>query len=275
MNKVLALCIGVSVLALSPLGVSADPRTLADIRQDMSVLYVEIQRLKRELSTTGTAGPALGGGDTPLQRIDAIETALQQLTAQAEELENRINRVVKDGTNRIGDLEFRLVELEGGDVSKLGETTTLGGDPGGAVVAPAVPKTDLDTAELAVGEKADFTRAQEALASGDFRSAADQFTAFTQTYPGGPLTADAHFLRGEAYAGLQDPVNAARAYLQSFSGAPNGTRAPEALYKLGTSLAELGKTKEACVTLAEVETRFGQSPAVLQAKSAMRNLQCD
>jgi len=34
---------------------------------------------------------------------------LTRLNSKAEELENRINRVVTDGTNRIGDLEFRLV----------------------------------------------------------------------------------------------------------------------------------------------------------------------
>ena len=34
-------------------------QTLADIRQELTVLYVEMQRLKRELSTTGGAGRRL------------------------------------------------------------------------------------------------------------------------------------------------------------------------------------------------------------------------
>ena len=34
----------------------SDDETLADIRQELSILYVEIQKLKRELSTTGNAG---------------------------------------------------------------------------------------------------------------------------------------------------------------------------------------------------------------------------
>ncbi|HBQ36178.1 MAG TPA: tol-pal system protein YbgF [Rhodobacteraceae bacterium] len=277
MSRILALVIGLSVMALAPVAATADEQTLADIRQEMSVLHVEIQRIKRELSTTG--GPGTGiTGNTPLERIDAIEAALQRLTSKTEQLENRINRVVRDGTNRIGDLEFRLVELEGGDVAALGETSTLGGNTGNAaavaVTPPASTVDTADTAELAVGEKADFKRAQEALASGDFRSAAEQLAAFTQTYPGGPLSADAHFMRGEAFEGLKDPTNAARAFLKSFSGNPNGPRAPQALYKLGTSLGDLGQTNEACVTLSEVEARFPASPAVLLAKSSMRNLGC-
>ena len=281
MNRILALIVGMTILLALPLAAQttaqADDQTLADIRQEMSVLYVDVQRLKRELSTTGAAAANIGG-DTALQRIDAIEAALQRLTSKTEFLENRINRVVKDGTNRIGDLEFRLVELEGGDVSTLGETSTLGGDTGGATTAvtPAQTSTSVDTnsVELAVGEKSDFKRAQEALATGDFRSAATQFATFTATYPGGPLTADAHFLRGQAFENLGEMSNAARAYLESFSGTPNGPRAPEALYKLGTSLGSLGQTSEACVTLSEVEARFPGSPAVLLAKSSMRNLEC-
>ncbi len=273
MTRILALIIGLSVSWTAPVVAQADDQTLADIRQELSVLFVEVQRLKRELSTTGTPGTNVGG-NTPLERIDAIEAALQKLTAKSEQLENRINRVVADGTNRIGDLEFRLVELEGGDVGSLGETSTLGG--GSVINTPATsPPSTLDTAELAVGERRDFERAQAALASGDFRSAADQFAAFTATYPGGPMNADAHFMRGQAFENLGEMSSAARAYLDSFSGTPDGARAPEALYKLGTSLGGLGQQNEACVTLSEVAIRYPNSDMVLEAQSSMRNLGCN
>jgi len=274
MKRILALIIGLSVLPVAPAAAQADPQTLADIRQELSVLYVEVQRLKRELSTTGGPGTNIGGGST-LDRIDAIEAALQNLTAKSEQLENRINRVVVDGTNQIGDLEFRLCELETGcDIGSLPQGTTLGGvDVVGVPVA--TPPDDADTTEMAVGERADYERAQEALASGDFRGAATQFETFTQTYPGGPLSADAHFLRGQAFENLGEMTSAARAYLESFSGAPDGPKAPEALYKLGTSLAAIDQKNEACVTLGEVEARFPTAPAVQQANTAMRDLGCN
>lgn len=273
MTRILALIIGLSVVWTAPVVAQADDQTLADIRQELSVLFVEVQRLKRELSTTGMPGTNLAG-NTPLERIDAIEAALQRLTAKSEQLENRINRVVADGTNRIGDLEFRLVELEGGDVSTLGETSTLGGGSDSNTPVTPPPNT-IDTAELAVGERSDFQRAQEALASGDNQSAAEQFATFTTTYPGGPMSADAHFLRGQAFENLGEMANAARAYLESFSGTPDGPKAPEALYKLGTSLGALGQQNEACVTLGEVGVRYPASDMVLEAQSAMRNLGCN
>ena len=273
MTRTLALIFGLSVFWAAPAAAQADDQTLADIRQELSVLFVEVQRLKRELSTTGAPSTNVGG-NTPLERIDAIEAALQKLTAKSEQLENRVNSVVSDGTNRIGDLEFRLCELETGcDISKLPEGTTLGG--GSISNVPTVtPPSTVDTTELAVGERSDFERAQEALASGDFRGAAEQFATFTQTYPGGPMSAEAHFLRGQAFENLGEMANAARAYLESFSGAPDGPKAPEALYKLGTSLGSLGQQSEACVTLSEVESRFPGSEMVLQAQSSMRNLGC-
>ncbi len=119
---VLAMAFGPSQNASAQ---SPDDQTLADIRQELSVLYVEVQRLRRELSTTGSPQIALPSGG--LERLDALEAELARLTEKTERLEFRIDQIVTDGTNRIGDLEFRLVELEGGDLSQLGETSTLGG----------------------------------------------------------------------------------------------------------------------------------------------------
>ena len=254
-------------------------QTLADIRQELTILYVEVQKLRRELSTTGGAAVNTGGA-TVLDRMTAMESELQRLTAKTEEIENRVNRVVVDGTNRIGDLEFRLVELEGGDVSTLGETTTLGGATETPVVGAPTQESGrttlggVDTSTLAVTEASDFERATEVLAQGDFRTAADLFAAFNQTYPGGPLGPEADLRRGEALAGLGDNREAARAYLTSFSAAPEGPLAPVALTQLGTVLGTLGQTQEACVTLSEVAVRFPESDQVAVAEQSRQSLNC-
>ncbi|WP_415921237.1 tetratricopeptide repeat protein [Tateyamaria sp. SN6-1] len=250
-----------------------DDQTLADIRQEMTVLFVEVQRLRRELSTTGGASSNLAGAGA-LDRLNAIESELQRLTAKTEELEFRINRVVTDGTNRIGDLEFRLCELEAGcDIGALGDTPRLGGDTG-APAAPAAPTTPQPEIQLAEQERADFERAQEALAARDFRAAADQFAAFTATYPGSPLEVEAELRRGEALEGLGDVREGARAYLRAFSLDQQSTLAPEALFRVGAALGRLGQTQEACVTLAEVGTRFPGTAVLTDAQAAMTNLGC-
>ncbi|SFG62227.1 tol-pal system protein YbgF [Sulfitobacter dubius] len=269
-------------------------QTLADIRQQLTVLSVEVQKLRRELSTTG-GGSVETGGNSVLERVGTMESELQRLTSKTEEMENRINRVVSDGTNRIGDLEYRLVELEGGDLGALGETSTLGGGETPAVAAPGTDParevvevapgsggadtsggiiTPINEAELAVSEKTDFERAQGALASGDFRSAADLFATFNQTYPGGPLAAESELRRGEALTGLGDNREAARAYLAAFSTDPEGPVAPQSLFELGRALGVLEQTQEACVTLSEVAVRFPNAPQVSQAEAQRQTLGC-
>lgn len=270
---ILALCLGLTAPAVHA---QDRARTLADIRQELSVLLVELRRLRGELNTTGGAMGS-GGGGTVLSRVDAIESELRRLTALTEDLQIRIDRVVSDGTNRIGDLEFRLCELEADcDIADLGETPSLGGvevQQGAAPRAPAAPEGG-GGANLAVAEQSDFDRARSAYESGDYEQAARLLEAFTETYPGGPLSAEAHFLRGQSEAQQGQWSRAARAYLDSFTADTEGSRAPAALLALGTSLGEIGQTDEACMTLGEVAVRYPGDPAVAEAEAARARLGC-
>ena len=283
------------VLFLAAMPAAAQDRaaTLADIRQELTVLYVEIQKLKRELSTTGGASSNLSGTNT-LDRVNQMEAELQRLTAATEQLTNRVDSIVADGTNRIGDLEFRLCELESAcDIASLGDTPTLGGGALPAVTAPApvaqtpapadggsaiggIAAGSVDTSgmELAVAERDDFERARAAYESGDYQSAADQLQRFTDTYQGGPLTGLAHLMRGEALQKQGMTSSAARAFLESYSGTPNGPTAPTALLKLGLALDGLGQSSEACITLSEVTLRFPSSEASIEAQAARAGMGC-
>lgn len=265
------------VLLASPVAAQDRAATLADIRQELTVLWVEIQRLNQELSTTGAPLGTSAGGSVQA-RQDALELELRRLSGLVENLSLRVDAVVSDGTNRIGDLEFRLCDLEANcDIGALGQTPSLGGaEIGGAATTVPTPATpDTGSAPLAVAEQSDFDRAQAAFDAGDFVQAQELFAAFTETYPGGPLSAEAHFLRGEAAAASGDWGNAARAYLNSFSGTPDSPRAPDSLQRLGAALAELGQINEACLTLAEVEVRYPGTPAVVDAQRAMAGLSCN
>ena len=249
---------------------------IAAIREELGALAGQIQALKSELVNGGAAAMQAAGGAGALDRMNAMEAELTRLTAATEAVQNRVNAVVADGTNRIGDLEFRLCELEEGcDTSALPITAQLGGGATApAVEVPAATAEGSAGPELAVSEQADFDRAKAALDAGDNQAAADQFAAFAQTYTGGPLTGEASFLRGEALSALGQTSQAARAYLDAFSGQPDGPRAPAALLRLGTSLGTLGQTQEACVTLTEVGARYAAAPEAAEAATAMQGLGC-
>jgi len=239
-------------------------RNLADIRAELEYLSSQLQGLRSELVETDAAQSATASGPA-LVRVDAIENELRVLTGQMEELQFRINQISKDATNRIGDLEFRLTELEGGDISTVGKPRPVGGS-----ASSDVP----DGVELTIAEKADYDAALGALAAGDFADAIQKFDAFTVTYPGGPLTAGAQFHKGEALVGMQDWKSAGRSFLDGFSSAPAAPTAAKSLHWLGVSLGKLGKTSEACQTLGEVEVRFPANPIVAQSNSEMQSLGC-
>lgn len=267
------LAFAIAICLSQPLWAQDRAQTLADLKIELGQLMAEFTALKGELVVSGAAQTGSAGGDA-LQRLDAIEATISRLTSQAEAVEIKVNRVVADGTNRIGDMEFRLCEVtEGCDISALGETPVLGGDAP-VVIGDAPPVSNTDGPELAVGEKRDFERAKGVLASGDFRAAADLFAAFTQSFPGSPLTQEAQFRRAEALSGAGDIPGSARSYLDAFSGQPEGEFAPESLLKLGQALGQLGQTPEACQTLAEVGLRFAGSVQAGDASTSMQGLGC-
>lgn len=262
-----------ALLAVPGLAFGQDrAQTLADIKAELAALNGEFTRLKQELVTTGAVQSGAAGGSA-LQRMDAIEAALARLTSNTEQIELKLNRVVADGTNRLGDLEFRVVELEGGDIGALPPTQPLGGADA-AAPAPAATAPAAGGPELAIGEQADFDRAKGVLGQGDFRTAADLFATFATSYPGSPLMQEAQVLRGDALKQAGDTANAARSYLDAFSGRPDGAMAGDALLKLGQSLADLQQVSEACVTLQEVGIRFPGSVAAGQATTALAGLAC-
>lgn len=261
--------------------------TLADLRSELGQLTQDLQALRSELVSSGSYGFAMAGGDSAIDRMNAMEARLAQLTGQTEQLQNRIDRVVKDGTTRIGDIEFRLCEMEPNcDFSTL-NTPTLG-EQGAAAPAAAPtqhgslgdvsaprPATNPTAGAATVAEKAAFDRAQEVLGQGDFRTAADLFAAVAQTYAGGPLTAQALYLRGAALDSAGELTEAGVAWLESFAADPNGPQAPDALLGLSRATAAVGTATDGCPYLYEIISRFPDTAQSAEAAKRIAQSSCD
>ena len=266
------------VLAAQPLAAQDRAQSLADIRAELNRLTADLQSLRAETVASGAAGFAAAGGDSAIDRMNAMEARLAQLTGQTEQLQNRIDRVVKDGTTRIGDIEFRLCEMEEG--CELGSLTTptLGEQGGSSPMPPsdqqgALAKTPSAGAATAA-EKADFDRAREVLGQGDFHRAADLFAAVAKTHAGGPLTAEALFLRGAALDSAGDLPDAGLAWLESFAANPDGPQAPDALLGLSRAVAARAGPAEGCYYLQEILARFPDAPQAAEAGRRLAETDC-
>ncbi|MDP5307606.1 tetratricopeptide repeat protein [Paracoccus spongiarum] len=264
------------------LPVAAQEPTLADLKAELYSLRDELQSLRGELVASGAAGFQAAGGDGAIDRMNAMEARLMQLTDRIEQLQNRVGRIVEDGTRRIGDIEFRLCEMD--ETCDLGALITpdLGGLAQGGGTVPqlspvqpsARPARPSGAAATTAGEQADFDRASEALANGDFRTAAEMFGAVAETHAGGPLTAEALFLRGAALDSAGDPKAAASAWLEGFAAAPDGPRAAESLLGIARVIAADGDPMASCLYLAEIPARFPGSEPAAEAERRMTVMDC-
>ncbi|KGJ20433.1 tetratricopeptide repeat protein [Paracoccus sanguinis] len=274
--------------------VAAEGRTLADLRADLKALAAELKSLRAELNASGAAGFQAAGGDSAIDRMNAMERDLARLTGEAERLRKRIDQVVRDGTNRIGDIEFRLCEMEEG--CDLGALTTptlgdqsagtggvVGGVVGGTVAAagPATghpagadPVTPSAGVPLTAAERRSFEAASAAMQQGDFPRAAELFAAFARTHADSPAAAEAQFLRGAALDSAGDAKGATAAWLSAFAAAPTGPRAADALLGL-SRVAAVGKAPSAgCVYLTELTTRFAGTPQADEAERRSTAANC-
>lgn len=267
-----------AVMLAMPAG-AAEPN-LADLKAELSALRGDLQSLRGELVASGAEGFQAAGGDSAIDRMDAMESQLTRLTDRIEQLQNRINRIVEDGTRRIGDIEFRLCEMD--ESCDLGALTTpeIGGLAGGgglpqlAPGAPSAPAGEPRDSATTAAEQADFDRAVEALNNGDFGRAADLFGAVAEQHAGGPLTAEALYLRGAALDSAGDARGAASAWLEGFAAAPDGPRAGESLLGIARVIAAQGDATAACLYLAEVPARFPGSDPAAEAERRMTVLDC-
>jgi tol-pal system protein YbgF len=125
-------------------------------------------------------------------------------------------------------------------------------NPGGASVATLAPsQMPKDEFDLAYGYvlRRDYVLAEEG------------FRAFLSKYPNDRLTGDATFWFGESLFQRQRFRDAAEAFLNVSTKFEGNARAPDALLRLGQSLAALGEKEAACASLGEVLRKFPRASA--------------
>ena len=136
-----------------------------------------------------------------------------------------------------------------------------GAAPGGALPPPPPSNpsgTGAMQATLPPGNspKDEFDLAYGYLQHKDFGPAADEFANFLRQYPSDRLAPDAQFWRGEALFQSQRYRDAAEAFLAVSTKYDTTARAPDALLRLGMSLAALGEKEAACASLGEVLRKY-------------------
>jgi TolA-binding protein len=241
------------------------------------------------------------GDAAALARIDALEAEVRRLTAALERVEFERREAEAAIRGKLEELDFRVVELEGGDPTAAlsapaaapapapAASQNAGGAPAArpgagapAAAAPAAgpgaPPRPLGSlsAEITPEHRAAFNEAAKVAERGDGAATQAAFESFFAAWPGSPLGGEAWRQIGAVYAAEGRHQDAARAYLTGVRDHGASAAAAENLLGLAESLTDLGRFEQACSTLAELEARFPEpaSATRMRARDAAARAGC-
>lgn len=127
--------------------------------------------------------------------------------------------------------------------------------PGGAQVATLPPSdSPRDTYDMAYGY----------VMRKDFALAEDGFRHFLRRFPSDRLVPDAQYWLGESLFQRQRYRDAAEQFLGVSTKFETNARAPDALLRLGQSLAAMGEREAACASLAEVARKYPRASVAVR-----------
>ena len=128
--------------------------------------------------------------------------------------------------------------------------------PGGSTIAAVVPPSNSprDHFDLGYG----YIQRKE------YAAAEETFREFIARHPGDRLSADANYWLGESLFRRQRYQDAAEAYLVVTTKYETAARAPDALLRLGQSLAAIGQKEMAYASFPEVGRKYPRSSVAVK-----------
>jgi tol-pal system protein YbgF len=134
------------------------------------------------------------------------------------------------------------------------------------VETPPAGGSGAPTAALSGSPRDEYDLAYGYILTGDYDLAEQSFQNWLAAFPNDPQVADAEFWLGESHFQQHEYRDAATSFLAVYKKAQQSPKAPDALLKLGMSLAQLGERSAACATLAEVGSKYPQTSAALLSR---------
>ncbi len=277
----------------------------------------DLQLLQRQVyrQQGGAAAPADGSAAAQAS-VQAMqrEEEMRRLNGTLEQLQHQINRLQTTLQQLEEDVDFRLQEVEkqqqalvqamqaAAAVPAAGMPVAAGSgnpalvpmDEGAAALdntSGELPKPATDAVAAGQTEtiqppvqngqftspRAHYNYAFGLLNQGKFKDARAALLSFIQSYPKDPLVGNAYYWAGETYYADKDYANASLQFQKGYEVMPTGPKAPDNLYKLGVSIAQLGKVPEACVVLASALAKHPNASKELAQKiqAESKRLKCE
>lgn len=222
-----------------------------------------------------------------LQRLNDLQTEVQQLRAQAEQQSFELEQLKKRGRDQYLDLDARVQQLSGQGSSQSSPNTmpnSMNGTPvsepidSGAFSSPAATPAAVEPEAIPAppsssNERADYDLAFDALKRGQYVEASKKFSEFLSKYPDGEFADNATYWLGESYYVTQKYAVALKTFQSVLAKFPQSKKAPDSLLKVGYCHYQLGDNAKAAATLKSVMERYPDQPVAKLAEGRLRALQ--
>ncbi|MBC7905352.1 MAG: tol-pal system protein YbgF [Rhodospirillaceae bacterium] len=260
------------------------------LERDLQVMQAQAARGGPMVVTS----PALGGGvgrgpvyasdQAPMpaglaarldDRVDQLEEMVRHLTGKLEENQFKTAQLAKQLDRMQADMDLRFKDLQAGaqaPAATMPGATAAAPSAGGPAPGPqtlgTMPEKDMKklmapTAAApakALDPQASYDAAYTAAQSGDYVNAERGFTEFLAKNPNHQLAGNAQYWLGDIAYSKKDFGTSAGTFLDAYKKFPKHTKAPDMIYKAGSSFGLLGKKKEACTAFAILFNDHPQMP---------------
>jgi len=238
-----------------------------------------------------------GGADSPMagnayamldDRLNKLEDQMRDLTGQIEKNQFTLSQLSSKLDRNQSDVDFRLKQLEDkgkpaaapapdappADKPANSDTGLApaagflthpgGGDKTASAAAPPAASSPLPAKPAA--EQYDY--AFGLLKNSDYDGATKSFQAFLAAHPADPLAGNAAYWLGQISFAQGHYDQAAVIFLDAYTKYPKSAKAGESLLKVGLSMANLNKKKEACAALHRFSSEFPDASDSLKRQAS-------
>lgn len=262
-----------------------------------------IQKLEKSLTTLeqqvyksgSSKGKTTSSGTNDAQldaRMSEMEERLRLLNGKIEETEFSIRSLTEKLDKIIADIDVRVSTLErkasqpaplpaAANKPETPEQNT-GKEEKTEELSSAKESEKPDSKEAASEPKtkktaqSDYDHAFNLLRQGKYEEAEKSLTQFITTHKESSLVGNAYYWLGETFYMRKNYEKAAVQFMKGYQQFPKASKAPDNLLKLGMSLTELKKPKEACTTFKKLTQEFSENggSSLERAQKEMNKLSC-
>ncbi|MBE6449458.1 MAG: tol-pal system protein YbgF [Alphaproteobacteria bacterium] len=255
---------------------------LAQLDTDTRAIYDRMDRLERDItllqrriyksdtdaekkSVANNVSDAQKGSVEHLySKITELENVVSQMTAQFEELNYQTVQMQEELKKLSMDINVRFEKFQTATVVKIQEEQKQD------------EKVDVVVTEPVLDAKSAYNAAYDLLKDLKYEQAQIALSEFLEKYPEHELAGNAQYWLGETFYVRRMYEDAAIAFATGFKKYKNSTKSADNLLKLGLSMQQLDKKKEACTAFKSLKKEFSTASSLIltRADNEAKKLGC-